>query len=97
MILNSHNNYVFSNAAFTLNGFDNEERNLTFVKTDFQVLKLKFHACNFKQASILFKNYISRDFGYAKNFYTSFSFGIWLSNLHVQTRHKKQPFGINFL
>jgi len=32
------------------NGFDNQERNLTFVmKTDFQVLKLKFHACKFKQ------------------------------------------------
>jgi len=26
------------------NGFDDQERNLTFVKTDFQVLKLKFHA-----------------------------------------------------
>jgi len=33
-----------SNAAFTHNGFDNQERNLTFVKTDFQVLKLKFYA-----------------------------------------------------
>jgi len=32
-----------------------------FVKTDFQVLKLKFHACNFKQASILFINYILRE------------------------------------
>jgi len=30
--------------------FDDQERNLTFVKTDFQVLKFKFHACNFKQA-----------------------------------------------
>jgi len=39
-----------SNAAFTLNGFDDQERKLTFVKTDFQVLKLKFHACSFKQA-----------------------------------------------
>jgi len=38
------------NAAFTLNGFYDHERNLTFVKTDFQVLKLKFYACNFKQA-----------------------------------------------
>jgi len=27
-------------AAFTLKGFDNQEQNLTFVKTDFQVLKL---------------------------------------------------------
>jgi len=39
-----------SYAAFTLNGLDDQERNLTFVKTGFQVLKLKFHACNFKQA-----------------------------------------------
>jgi len=38
------------NAAFTLNDFDDQERNLTFMKTDFQVLKLKFYACNFKQA-----------------------------------------------
>jgi len=37
-------------AAFTLYGFDDQERNLTFVKTDFQVLKLKFYAWNFKQA-----------------------------------------------
>jgi len=35
-------------AAYTLNGFDDQERSLTFVKTDFQVLKLKFHVCNFK-------------------------------------------------
>jgi len=34
-------------AAFTLNGFDDQKRNLTFVKTDFQVSKLKFHSCNF--------------------------------------------------
>jgi len=39
-----------TNAAFTLIGFDNQERNLAFVKMDFQLLKLKFHACNFKQA-----------------------------------------------
>jgi len=31
-------------AAFTLSGFDDQERNLTFVKTAFQVLKLKFLA-----------------------------------------------------
>jgi len=31
-------------------GFDDRERNLTFAKTDFQILKLKFYACNFKQA-----------------------------------------------
>jgi len=39
-----------SYATFTLNGFYDRERNLTFVKTNFQVLKLKFHACNFKHA-----------------------------------------------
>jgi len=32
------------------------EQNLTFVKTDFHVFKLKFHACKFKQVSILFMN-----------------------------------------
>jgi len=42
--------HVTINAAFTLNGFDDQEWNLTFVKADFQVLKLKFLACNFKQA-----------------------------------------------
>jgi len=36
--------------VFTLKGFDDQERNLTFVKTNFQVLKLTFHACNYKQA-----------------------------------------------
>jgi len=30
-------NLPLANAAFTLNGFDDQERNLTFVKTDFQV------------------------------------------------------------
>jgi len=29
-------------AAFTLSGFDAQERNLTFVKTAFQVIKLNF-------------------------------------------------------
>jgi len=33
-------------AAFTLSGFDDQEQNLTSMKTDFQVLKLKVHACN---------------------------------------------------
>jgi len=33
---------IRNNAAFTHNGFDDQERNLTFVKTNFQVLKLKF-------------------------------------------------------
>jgi len=36
------------NAAFTLSGFDDQERNLTFVKTAFQVLKLKFLGCSMK-------------------------------------------------
>jgi len=36
-----------SYAAFTLKSFDNQERNLRLVKTDFQVLKLKFYDCNF--------------------------------------------------
>jgi len=31
-------------------GFDAQERNLTFVKRNIKVLKLKFLACNFKQA-----------------------------------------------
>jgi len=39
-----------SYAALTPNDFDDQERNLTFVKTDFQVLKLKFLACRMKQA-----------------------------------------------
>jgi len=39
-----------TNAAFIHNGFDNQVWNLVFVKMDFQVLKLKFHACNFKWA-----------------------------------------------
>jgi len=54
---------LWFDAAFTLNGFDDQkERNLTYVKTEFQVLKLKFHACNFKQASYPFhKHTILRD------------------------------------
>jgi len=39
---------VESYAAFTLNGFDDQERKLTFVKTAFQVLKPKFLACSMK-------------------------------------------------
>jgi len=35
---------AYTNAAFTCSGFDDQERNLTFVKTAFQVLKLKFLA-----------------------------------------------------
>jgi len=72
-------------AAFTLNGFDDQERNLMFVKTDFQVLKLKFHACNFKQAFYpLHKTIYRVTLTTQKCFYnTSFLFGTWLSNLHV--------------
>jgi len=33
--------------------------------------------------SILFINYISHELDNTKNFYTSFSFGTWLSNLNV--------------
>jgi len=38
-----------NNAAFILDGFDDQKRNPTFVKTTFQVLKLKSLACNIKQ------------------------------------------------
>jgi len=41
---------IRSYAAFTLSGFDDLERNLTFVTTAFQVSKLKFLACSMKQA-----------------------------------------------
>jgi len=48
-------------AAFTLSGFDDEERNLTFVKTAFQIIKLKFLACSMKQAFYpLYKQNIAR-------------------------------------
>jgi len=64
-----------------LNDFDDQERNVAFVKTDFQVLKFKFHACNFKQAFYpLYKLYTTWPWQHEN---TSFSFGIWLSNLHV--------------
>jgi len=53
MVLNSS---IISNAAFTHNGFNEQERNLTVLKTDFQVLKLKFHVCSFKQAFYPFHN-----------------------------------------
>jgi len=46
---------------FILNGFDVHERNLTFVKTGFQVFKLKFQLEIFSRLSILFINYISCD------------------------------------
>jgi len=43
-------------AAFTLNGFDDQERNLIFGKTDFKHLELKFRTCNFKQAFYPYDN-----------------------------------------
>jgi len=36
--------------AFTLSGFDNQERNLMFMKTASPILKLKFLACSMKRA-----------------------------------------------
>jgi len=48
-------------AAFTLNVHDDQERNLMFVRTAFQVLKLKFLACNMKQAfHFLYKQNFAR-------------------------------------
>jgi len=37
-------------AAFTLNGFGDQERNLRLMKTAFPDLKLKFLACSMKHA-----------------------------------------------
>jgi len=72
------------NVAFTLNSYDDQKRNLTFVKTNLQILKLKCYACDFKQAFYpLHKLYTSRGLDSTKYFYTNFSFGTWLSNLHV--------------
>jgi len=44
------NDKLESYTAFTLSGFDDQERSLTFVKTAFQVLKLKFLGCSTKRA-----------------------------------------------
>jgi len=52
--------YVIYYAAFTLSSFDNQERNLTFVKTAFQVLKLKFLAFSRKQTFYLLHKHIVR-------------------------------------
>jgi len=38
--------YAYLSKAHLHLSFDNQKRNLTFVKTDLQVLKLKFHTCN---------------------------------------------------
>jgi len=37
-------------AAFTLNGFDDQEQNLGIAKTNFQVLKQKFRVYGIKEA-----------------------------------------------
>jgi len=34
--------FILTNAAFLLNGFDDQARNLMLMKTNFPVLKLKF-------------------------------------------------------
>jgi len=66
--------------------FDDQERNLTYVKTDFQFLKLKFHASNFKQGLYPFYNYYILGPGqYKITFIQAFLSipGCWLSNLQV--------------
>jgi len=58
-----HTEYLncLTNAAFTLSGFDDQERNLTFVKAAFQVIKLKFLGCSMEQAFyLLYKLNIAR-------------------------------------
>jgi len=83
---NRHNRVVahslvewLSYAAFTLNGFDDQEQNLSFMKTDFQISCLQWEA--------IFLSFTQTKYCVAlttrKYFYTSFRFGIWLSNLHV--------------
>jgi len=72
------------------NGFDHQERNLTFLKTDFQALKLKFYACSMKRfflSSSQIKHCATLTT--RKYFYTSFLFGTWLSNLHVKMQQVK--------
>jgi len=48
-------------AAFTLNGFDDQERNLTFMKRDSNFYNSNFIPVILSRLSILFINYISRD------------------------------------
>jgi len=60
-------------AAFTLRRFDDQKRNLTFVKTAFQVLKLQFLACSMKQAFYQLHNQnIARDWQQESNFLEAF-------------------------
>jgi len=60
---------------YARNGVDDQERNLSFVKTDFKVLKLKFHACIMKQAFYpLQKLNICASLAITKYSYASFFF-----------------------
>jgi len=49
------------NAAFTLNGIDDQERNLTFVKRIFKFCNSNFMPAIGGKLSILFINYILRN------------------------------------
>jgi len=73
------------NAAFTHNGFDYQERNLTFLKPKFQILPAfisKFFKTQISSASYtIYRVALTTQ----KYFYTSFLFSTWLSNLHVST------------
>jgi len=77
-----------SNAAFTLGGFDDQERNLTFVK-QLPSFKIKIYWLQYEASflSTLQTKYCA-SLTSRKYFFASFPFGIWLSNLHVSTRHK---------
>jgi len=56
-----------------LNSFDDQKRSPTLVNTDFQVLKFKFNACNFKQAFYPFqKLYIAWPWKYKNTFMQAF-------------------------
>jgi len=87
-ILSTSYGFCQSYAAFTLNGFDDQERNRMFAETDFQVLKLKFHACNKKQALYPLPTY----------FYTSFPVSTWMTNLLLSSllSYSVGPFSSSF-
>jgi len=61
-----------------------EQRGQKIVKTDFQVLKFKFHACSFKQAFYpLYKLYIAWPWQHKITFIQAFFRHLLLSNVHV--------------